>query len=376
MAVYLILTLLVIYLASMVKKTELSDSSDAGILGMVTRQRMVNVIVISGVFLALFMVSALRLNVGNDYAKYVEFMHLVYSRAYVPTEAGFNAVTYAIYYLCGFENYILVFAVFAFATLFFFFKALWQQSEWFFFSFMMFMLLGYYFQSISTVRYYLALGMALYSVKFVCKKDWPRFLLVILIGCLFHKSILVTLLLYPIASIKWKKWMVGIGAILCVSCLFLQDLYLKIVVFLYPSYENTEYLTGGTSIVNIGRCIVIFALSLYLFKDMGIKDNKVYRFYFNCNVLALALYLFGSFLPIISRIGYYLTVTHILFVPAMILNLSDYKKKRLLTAAVVVGCLLYFALYMRGAGNDGVRILPYQTFLFHEMPLTLSERGY
>ena len=37
---------------------------------------------------------------------------------------------------------------------------------------------------------------------------------------------------------------------------------------------------------------------------------------------------------------------------------------------------MYFALYMRGAANDGIRILPYQTFLFHDLPLTLSERGY
>ena len=92
--------------------------------------------------------------------------------------------------------------------------------------------------------------------------------------------------------------------------------------------------------------------------------------------MALALYLFGSFLPIISRIGYYLTVTHILFVPALIFKVKDDKKRQFIILAVIVACLLYFAMYMRGAANDGVRILPYQTFLFHEMPMTLSERGY
>ena len=92
--------------------------------------------------------------------------------------------------------------------------------------------------------------------------------------------------------------------------------------------------------------------------------------------MALVLYVFGSFLPVISRVGYYLTVTQILFVPYLIKGIKDDRKRQIATAIVVAFCLGYFALYMRGAGNDGIRILPYQTFLFHELPLTLSERGY
>ena len=370
MIIYLTLTAVVVLSALLLKQRKLNIAS-----GSITRQGAVNVIVLLFIFSALFWVSALRVNVGNDYAKYVEFMHLVYSHAYVPTEPGFNALTYAIYYLCGFENYILVFAVFAFFTIYFFMLAMWQQSEWFTFSFMMFMLLGYYFQSISTVRYYLALGMALYSVKFVIKRDWPRFILMVLVGALFHKSVLVILVLYPLARIRWRRWMGGVFGIICVSCLFLQDLYLKIVVFLYPSYKDTEYLSGGTSPMSIFRCLLVLVISLWLYRDV-IKDNICYTFYFYCNLMALALYVFGAFLPIISRIGYYLTVTHILFVPALLLHIKDDRKKRTMVVLTVLFCIGYFALYMRGASADGVRILPYKTILFDEMPLTLSERGY
>lgn len=370
MIVYLPLIAVVLITAMLVRKTQFNIC-----YGQVKRQNIVNVVAIVIIFSCLFWVSALRVNVGNDYAKYVEFMHLVYSRAYVPTEAGFNALTYAIYYLSGFENYIMVFAVIAFFTILFFMKAIWDQSEWFTFSFMMFMLLGYYFQSISTVRYYLALGLALYSIKFVMAKDWPRFLMVVLIGALFHKSLLVVLVLYPIARMKWKRWMYIAAGFFCVSCLFLQDLYLKIVVFLYPSYKDTEYLTGGTSEVNIARCAAILIFSLVLFKDV-VKENRTYLFYFYCNLMALALYVFGSFLPIISRIGYYLTVTHILFVPALIIHIKDDRIRKWVKIAAVLGCLLYFAIYMKKAPDDGVRILPYQSILFDDMPLTLSERGY
>ena len=84
---------------------------------MVSRQQILNGLCLVSVFLLLFAVSACRLNVGNDYAKYVEFMHLVHCDAFVPTECGFNWIVKVIYGLSGFENYLLVFAFFAFFTI-------------------------------------------------------------------------------------------------------------------------------------------------------------------------------------------------------------------------------------------------------------------
>ena len=377
MAVYISLTVAAMAFALLVKKNEVSyaDNYHPPIHRGMTRRQMVNVISCIIIFTMLFVVSAIRLNVGNDYLNYVEFMHLVYYNAYVPTEAGFNALTYLIYALCGFENYLLVFACFSFATVYFFMKGIYRQSEWFTMSFALFMLLGYYFQSLSTVRYYLALGMALYSIKYVISKDWPRFVFIVIVASLFHKSALVVLLLYGLAQLNWKRWMYLLLLTAGVSCLFLSDIYLKIVVFLYPSYENTEYLSGGTSVANIVRCAAVLAFSLWLYRD-NIQNNRTYKFYFVCNVMALVLYVFGSFLPVISRIGYYLNVTQILFIPALLKCIKDDRKYKLAVAAVTIISVIYFAMYMKGAADDGVRILPYQTFMFHDLPLTLSERGY
>ncbi len=377
MAVYLILTAMVIFFSLQVKNAKTPYMPGKAVIlwrGM-SRRQLVNVISLGIIFILLFMVSALRLNVGNDYLKYVEFMHLVYSRAYVPTEAGFNGLTYIVYFLCGFENYLLVFALFSFATIAFFMKGIYDQSKWFSLSFILFMLLGLYFQSLSTVRYYLALAIALYSIKFVIQKDWPRFVLLVLIGSLFHKSLLVILVLYVLAQLRWNRRMYALLLAGGISCLILKDIYLKIVIFLYPSYKDTEYLSGGTSTANIIRCVLVLGFSLWLYKD-HISGDRTGEFYFICNLMALVLYVFGSFLPVISRVGYYLTVTQILFVPYLIKGIKDDRKRQIATAIVVAFCLGYFALYMRGAGNDGIRILPYQTFLFHELPLTLSERGY
>jgi hypothetical protein len=276
---------------------------------------------------------------------------------------------------------VAVFFVFAAATVFFFLAAIRNRSENFWMSFMMFMLLGYYFQSISTVRWYLALSIAIFAAYYCIEKDWPKFVLLVLCGALFHKSLLVVLVLYPLACIKWRRWMLGALGILCLSTLFLKDFYLQVAIKIYPSYAGTEYLSGGgLSKVNILRCLVVGAFAIYVLRKDVTKDREL-SFYFFCNLFGLLFYTFGSFIPTVSRIAYYLTVTHILYVPLLINRVDEKTFKRtnirsVLKILTVAVCLVYFINYMRGAGNDGVRILPYETIFFHELPATLSERGF
>ncbi len=355
----------------------------------ITRQQMCNRVCLFAVFVILSALSACRLNVGNDYARYVEFMHLVNCDAYVPTEIGFNLLVKLLYGLSGFENYLLVFAVYAFVTVGIFLLAMYEQSEDFPLTFFLFMALGYYFQTFSTVRYYLALALALYSMKFVLRGQWGRFLVLILLGSAFHKSLLVVIPLYFLATLPWKKWQLAVGALFCTTFLFCQDFYLKLVVLLYPTYEDTEYLEGGTSYINILRCtaVLVFAGIVYWQErrlrgkaeiskeDAEVRDGlaAAEHFYFYLNLGALVLYVFCSFLPIISRIGYYLTISHLFYLPLLLGRLRDGRWRSVFRVGILLAAILYFMIYMSRAGNDGILILPYKTFLFHDMVNILSD---
>lgn len=337
-----------------------------------TRKQMCNRVCLLSIFFILFALSACRQNVGNDYAKYVEFMHLVNCNAYVPTEPGFNLLVKIIYGISGFENYLLVFAVYAFATILFFLLAIYEQSDEFAMTYFLFMALGYYFQAFSTVRYYFALAVALYSMKFVVRRQWGRFILLVILGSFFHKSLLVVLPLYFLASVTWKKWQLALIGLFCTTFLFLQDFYLSAVIFLYPTYEDTEYLEGGTSYINILRCFAVLVFSLLYYKK-SIRDNRRMQFYFYLNLGALVLYVFCSFLPIISRIGYYLTISHIFFLPALLRETENVKLRKFFQTGVFLAAVLYFVIFMGRAYDDGLLILPYKTFFFHDMVNILSD---
>lgn len=383
MILYSTVTVITILLAGMVRKVPVTQPCQ------ITRQQMCNRVCLLSIFLVLFALSACRLNVGNDYAKYVEFMHLVNCDAYVPTEIGFNLLVKIVYGLSGYENYLLVFAIYAFATVFIFLLAMYEQADDFPLTFFLFMMLGYYFQTFSTVRYYLALAIALYSMKFVLRRQWGRFIVLILLGATFHKSLLVVIPLYFVAILPWKKWQLVLAAVFCTTFLFFQDFYLKVVVLLYPTYEDTEYLEGGTSYINILRCIAVLAFAglVWWLKKQGQSDTEKtqsvepvateqeerFHFYFYLNLGALALYVFCSFLPIISRIGYYLTVSQILFLPMLLQQIENAKLRKIFRLGILLAGILYFIMYMSRAGNDGVLILPYKTFFFHDMVNILSD---
>ena len=328
-----------------------------------TRQQLVNRICLCGIFVMLFAVSACRYQVGNDYNRYEEYFYNIWYGYIVPTEGGFNATVKALEYLFGKDAYLLFFAVFSFATVFLMLKALYALGGNFVFSFFLFMAFGYYFQSLNTVRYYIALAAAMYAVTFLHRKEYAKFVLIVLLAATFHKSVLIVIPIYLLANCRWKLWQTVVLSALAASGFLFGDLYLKMILYLYPTYRNTMYLEGGTSYVNILRCLLVLAFCLVFWKEKW-KENKQMLFYFRLNVAALMLYVCGSFLPEVSRIGTYLTVMQVFLLPGVVGSISDQKKKKLATVAVVGVGVVYFAAFLYKAHGELVKLLPYHTWLF------------
>lgn len=337
-----------------------------------TRQQAFGLVCLAGIFLILAGVSALRIDVGNDYGKYIDIFHEIYAgtdAAYVVTEPGFNFVVKLIYTLSGYENYLLVFALFGTATAFVFLKAMYEQSVDFKASFAMFMLLGVYFRTFTTVRYYFVLALTLYSLKYVRQRQFGQFLLLILFAALFHKSVLVVLVFYPLAGFRWKKWMVAaVGAAAAGGFLF-QKQILEIALWFFPTFRNTVYLTQDIGLranaSGILRCLFVFLTAALCWRE-SLKENEANRFYLKLSIFGFLLYTCGSFLPLVSRLSYYVVTPQLLLVPGLLAGLEKGRKKTAVTAFALLFCLGYFIWFLRTASGNGIRVLPYQTWIFTE----------
>ena len=341
-----------------------------------TRRQGLNTLSLLAIFSVLFLLSALRMEVGNDYETYVDTIHEIYVGGYVVTEPLFNGVVKVLCKLSGGENYLLVFGFFAFVTIWIFLKVLYEQTEDFPMAFFLFMTLGIYFRTFNTVRYYFVLALTLYSFRYVLKKEYVKFVLLILLAAFFHKSVLVVIPIYLIANMEWKKWFEVILTAGALGMFLCQDFIMKIALELYPSYKDTIFLETETglsgNLMSVLRCAVIFVFAVICYKD-SVENQKENIFYFKLNFLAILLYLCGSFLPLVGRIGYYLITSHILFVPGLLRGIQSDKKRKLFTVLVIIVGVIYFLLFLRSANQPGVRVLPYKSWLFYEKEFLNAE---
>lgn len=383
---YSMITILSVWLAFHVaglrRRTVVSFGGRRAVRGSIDRQGKLDQICMTALFLLLAGASALRIYTGNDYQTYISHFHDIYRGNYVVTERGFNLIVTVVYRFFQKECYLVIFGLFAFLTVGVFLKALYDQSVDFPMSFFLFMMLGVYFQTYNTVRYYFALAIVLYSMRYILRKQYIGFLVTILIASLFHKTALIVIPLYLLAAIRWKWQHLMIAGVLAVSGLFFQEQYMTLFVRLYPSYVNEEeYLaSGGFSIINVLRCAVVLAFSLY-----ALKENKEWyadrelRFYFQLNLGALALYLCFSFVPFLSRIGYYLNISHLFFLPALLKalpekvqkqvmgNRKNIGKREICRSLILLAGVIYFLMFLYKASAVNVRILPYHSWLWTEI---------
>ena len=241
MWLYVLLTVIVVLLGILVN----SDYRDK----VHSRGQMLNRVIVVAVFLLLFAVSACRIAVGNDYWVYRDQFTLIAQLRHVSYEIGFQVVVYVMQLLFGYDNYLPIFGLFSALTAFFFVKAMYDQSDRFSYTIFLLMTGGFYFMSFDNVRYYFALSVALYAMKYVLAKQYYRFILWICFAACFHKTIFIVIPIYIVAKLVWTKkniWLIPVvSVLLCIG----QEV-LKFILFkFYPYYEGSVF--ENTSISRI-----------------------------------------------------------------------------------------------------------------------------
>lgn len=332
-----------------------------------TRGQARNRVAVFAVYCLLTGVSACRIAVGNDYWVYRDNFKLIWQERHVASEFGFNFIVRWMQEIFGYDNYLPIFALFSVLTVYFFVRALYDQGSCFALSLYLLLTGGYYFNSLNSVRYYLALAAALFSMKYVLRGEWGKFILVILAAAMFHKSVLLVIPVYLtawfLASVPLKGWHFALGGIFLASLSFGQDLYKEVIFFFYPFYRDSAFDRGQISYANILKCLCVLALGLVCYRR-SLRENRRNRFYFFLNLFALAVYCCGSFIPEVSRVGYYMMIAQIFLIPELLAGMGDGWFRRFCKAGVAVAFGGYFFLLLREMYAVDIRLLPYRNWIF------------
>lgn len=233
-------------------------------------------------------------------------------------------------------------AIVSFITCFLFGKFIIDNSKDAFFSTYVFLCESLFMNSFNLMRQLLALSIAIQSYTLMKKKKTKLAVLIILFASCFHRTVIVWLFLILLMKVKDKKKAIRYAIIGLISINFLMPVIQRIVVLLFPRYQNyfiTNYWTSS-----IGNIVILWIIEIVicalLYKKRIDNDNYVPVI---SNIFYLGFEFMGLNMTFFSRIGMNFRVLLLLLFPQAEVLFSDNSKKIYRIGIMVILAILYFS---------------------------------
>lgn len=317
--------------------------------------------------LSIFLLAAYRdANVGNDTIQYLRFFDLV-------NQSSLNEIIKGKYFEIGYIyiNYIIKIIndsqlLFLFITSGFIyygiFRFIYKNSKNIFLSLLLFVLLLYFFESMSAIRQYLSISILLLSFDSIKNKKNVKFLISVFLAFLFHKSAIICILLYPLYNLKIGN---KTRLILFLATIFLSFVGANVLTsILFKLNFYTSYLNrlGTYKLASfIGMIINVF---IYLFLVSDKNKNNVSLFFINISFVSLLLSILGLNFSILGRLSLYFEIFGIVSIANRISDIKSPKNRMAITTSVLVACFLYMFIILMYR-PDWYAVVPY-TSIFNK----------
>lgn len=309
-------------------------------------------------FLPLFLVSAIRYNVGTDYLyRYVPGFIIIASGGKETFEVGFILINK--FALLFSKDYVVLFVITSFIFCFFVYKAIYQQSEDICFSILLLLITTSFFVSMNIVRQSMSISIFLYATKYIKENNLKKYLIFILIAATFHSSALIYIPIFFVCkrSINLKKQIFVLCVVIIAKPILGYFFNYIISLSKYSHYIGSIYDTGifsfWTFIINAS--ILIFC---YIFYKRG-KDDENYKIFVNIQFILVLLLLCSDVIPHISRIIINFTFSQIIFLPKIIkyIKISFIRKSAKIVIIICYVIYMINTIVIKGYHE----VLPYQT---------------
>lgn len=305
-------------------------------------------------------ISAFRYDVGTDY-------FYRYAPNYVTIANGGNIknleFTFKILIkICSFftDSYVALFFVTSAIIIIPIFYLIYKKSKYPLLSIILFIIGGFFFNSLNLVRQYISIVIILCSHSYLLDKKYFKWLLCILLAALFHKSALIGLLLFFLKDKKYFKpqYILLFSTIIIVFDNYIKDLLVFFISLTpYSNYVNSIYAKSDIrETIIIANFIIYFAmLILYYYKEKEGKINQIDTFYMNVQSLAMILCLFSIQFNLLYRLVDYFSIFQIISIPYMI----DLNKKYGAYVLIVIILLYGTSFYHLFIKNNVNEVTPY-----------------
>lgn len=296
-------------------------------------------------------VSGFRWNVGTDFSTYIS-MYGRLKHDWINMLGLFDEPGIAVLAKISSEIYdspVIMILLSALITVFLNVITLKKYSVGFQISILFYIFIGAWHGSFNGIRQYLAAAILFAGHRFIYEKKFFKYVAVVLVAMLFHRTAIVMLPVYFLGSKKISLKSISVVAITVLVIRYSYD-YLFEVMSFFKGSDQSEY-SYMTSDVNAIRILVAFApllIAVLARKTAVMRDNET-QFYVMMLIIN-AGFMFGtSGSAYLARVGIYTDMYATLAFPKLI---GCFKKEsRKMALLLILG--LYFVfwvyeLYARG----------------------------
>jgi transmembrane protein EpsG len=315
--------------------------------------------IFSGILLII--ISSIRSEtVGTDYMAYskqFEFANKLFENNVFEREFGWSYMN-TFLSNSGYTIHILT-AISALLTMIPVIYAILKNSKSPVTSLLLYVLFYYYCMSFNLVRQSIAISWFLLAVQFIGQRKLFPYFLSIVIGFLFHSSIIILAPAYLLLYVKLEKvffpaliisFFLGI-----LEVLNMKSLSSLVVFFRYEIYSG-EILHG--TINNYFFNILNNLLLIYIYYLIDEKNDIFFKTMFLSIVI---LNLLAAY-PIFSRVSFYLKISEIIVIANLLAQRSLPLNKKLVFGALTYSYAIY--LFTMNLITNNSSVVPYKTFLF------------
>lgn len=323
-------------------------------------------------FFTLFIFTATRFGVGNDYMSYItNFYHIRNTGEYFH-ELGFFLPSIL---LKDFKyGYLVIFALYAFFTYFFLFLVF-IEKRIFMYGILFIFTTNFLYMSNDQIRQGLAIAIFIYSIKYIKSRNFYRYTIIIfLITFVVHYSSIILFPVYFIYRLKLSTKTL-IVALISFTVLSYAGFFSNITLFVIkniPYYgEHYTKIGGGRLLVpeklNSGLAHLFWILIAFFitYNRSKVKEDIYFKIY----ILGVFLHLVFFNYLLTRRITYFFTYVDVIVFSLYLKN----EKNTLLRRGFIVGSVAFFLLSILINAN-GHGAFPYKSFLFSKIEYVKKNR--
>lgn len=228
-------------------------------------------------------------------------------------------------------------------------------------SLIIFVLLGYYGQTMNVIRNYLAIVILLFSIRYLEEKKYFKFLAVVLIAFLLHRSAITFLLMlccmyFAANSNRVKIYRGAIIAAMLILAMFAEQVAGRFIRLYYGYDAHLDTSWGINKMLFVLLFLYVFIL---IFSNKEFWSEKRHVLFVNALGIAMLVQVVAPYYETVGRIRIYFEIFLIILIPNLIESQKNYRQKILLKGLVYFVLIAFYFTLLR---KDGPQIIPYIPF--------------